>query len=291
MPIAYSCPHCGKQFSVAEQYAGQTGPCAGCGQSITIPLAAPGAGYSYAPKSGAATTAAGTGILVIVLGIVGVLFVCGGILLALLLPALQAAREAARRAQASNNLKQIGVALHNYHDLYGSFPPAIVTDPNGKPLYSGRVLLLPFMGQSTIHSQFDLTQPWDSPQNTQVSQTSIPQFMDPSSVPPVTGQTDFLFVSGKGTIFEAGQTTKLTDIHDGTSNTLMLIEVKNSGINWAEPKDIDLTQAPALPPGNHPGGNMAAFADGSVRFLSRTIAPTVLKPLISKAGGETVGDY
>src|SRR5438270_10795195 len=52
MPIAYSCPHCGKQYSVAEQYAGQTGPCASCGKPITIPMPAGMAGYAYAPKPG-----------------------------------------------------------------------------------------------------------------------------------------------------------------------------------------------------------------------------------------------
>jgi hypothetical protein len=286
MPIAYTCPHCGKQFTVAEQYAGQTGPCAACGQTITIPLAAPGTGYAYAPQAGAAG-AAGAGILVVVIAIIGSLVICGGILLALLLPAFSAAQEAARRAQASNNLKQIGLALHNYHDTYNSFPPAVVTDANGKPLYSGRVLLLPFLEQNAIYSQFDLTQPWDSSQNMPLAQISIAQFMDPSAKP-APGQTDFLFVSGKGTIFEAGQTSRLRDILDGTSNTLMLIEVKNSGISWTEPKDIDLTQAAALPAGNHPGGNIAITADGAVRFLSKNIAPATLQGLTTKAGGEMI---
>ena len=79
---------------------------------------------------------------------------CG--MVALLLPAVQAAREAARRAQSSNNLKQIGLAMHNYHDTYGTFPPAVVTDASGKPLYSGRVLLLPFMEQAAL---FDAVRP------------------------------------------------------------------------------------------------------------------------------------
>src|SRR5262245_14462685 len=163
MPIAYSCPHCGKQYSVDEKYAGQSGPCAACGQPITIPLASPGQGYAYTPRP--ATAAAGGGLLVLAIALIGTLVVCGGILLALLLPALQAVRESSRRAQASNNMKEIMLALHNYHDTYGSFPPAVVTDANGKPLYSGRVLLLPFLEQNALHSSFDLTQPWDSPGN------------------------------------------------------------------------------------------------------------------------------
>src|SRR3954462_6657196 len=160
MPIAYSCPHCGKQFSVAEQYAGQSGPCAACGKPITIPLAT--TGYQ-APNVGPPRAAMGAGLIVVVIGVLASLFVCGGVCLALLLPAVQAARQAARRAQSSNNLKQIMIALHNYHDANGSFPPAVVTDADGQPLYSGRVLLLPYLNQAALQSSLDLAEPWNSP--------------------------------------------------------------------------------------------------------------------------------
>jgi len=68
------------------------------------------------------------------------------VLVALLLPAVQQAREAARRAQCKNNLKQIGLALHNYHDAFGCFPPVASTDAQGNPLLSWRVALLPYLG-------------------------------------------------------------------------------------------------------------------------------------------------
>src|SRR5436853_460824 len=209
MLIPYSCPHCGKQFSVAEQYAGQTGPCAACGMPITIPLA--GGGHAFAPQAAAA---GGSGMIIVVIAIVGCLLVCGGILVALLLPAVQAAREAARRMQSSNNLKQIGLALHNYHDAYSTFPPAVVTDYDGKPLYSGRVLLLPYLEQAALNDQFDKSKAWNSPENQALSQTVIRVFVDPSNPNQGSGQTDYLFVSGKGTIFEIGKTTKIMDITD-----------------------------------------------------------------------------
>src|SRR4029079_12683704 len=98
MPIPYSCPHCGKQFSVAEQYAGQTGPCAACGKPITIPGAVGGYAYKPQPSGG------GGALSVIAIVLVVLVVLCGGGGVALLLPAVQAAREAARRAQSTNNL-------------------------------------------------------------------------------------------------------------------------------------------------------------------------------------------
>jgi len=283
MPISYSCPHCGKQISVAEQFAGQSGPCAGCGKTITIPTQ-PGSGYAYAPQKSAG--GGGGGIVAVLIAVLAMFVVCGGILVALLLPAVQAAREAARRTQAANNLRQIGLALHNYHDTFNSLPPSVVTDANGQPLYSGRVLLLPFLEQKPLYDQFDLTQSWDSPANQSVSQTMIPLFMDPSSPDQTPGKTDFLFVTGKGTIFEAGQYAKFRDVTDGLSNTIVVVDVRNSGIRWAEPKDLDISQPMALPAGNHPGGNQAVFADGAIRFLSKAVPATTIRDAATKAGGE-----
>jgi hypothetical protein len=291
MPIAYACPHCGKQFSVAEQYAGQTGPCAACGKPITIPLPA-GAVYAYAPQPGRSGGGVGTWTAVLIVCLVGGCCVMG-ILPALLLPAVQAAREAARRMQASNHLKQLGLALHNYHDVYSAFPPAVVTDDNGRPLYSGRVLLLPFMEQKPLYDQWNKNQAWNSPENISLSQQNLQVFTDPSAANRIPGQTDFLFVVGKGTVFEPPPTTgsQMASITDGTSNTMFMIDVSGSGICWSEPRDVDISQPMSLPAGNHPNINMAVFYDGHTAAISKNTPPQTIRDLATCAGGEMIGNY
>ena len=284
MPISFACPYCGKQTSVAEQYAGQSGPCAACGKTITVPGGVAGPGYAYAPpKQG------GAGALVVVLALGLVAAVCVvGILIALLLPAVQAAREAGRRMQAMNNLKQISLAMLNYHDVHGAFPPAVVKDANGQPLYSGRVLLLPFMEQKPLYDQWDLTQAWDSPRNLPLSQVAIPTFLDPSGGAP-SNRTDYLFVVGTGTAFDesSGRHTMAT-MRDGTSNTLFMIDVRNAGVQWAAPRDFDASQAVPLPPGNHPGVTLGAFFDGSVVPLKQDMTPEEVRAMATESGNEVV---
>ena len=89
--------------------------------------------------------------------------------IALLLPAVQSAREAARRAQCVNNLKQIGLAFHNYHSANNAFPRAAITDKQGKPLLSWRVAILPYIGQQGLYNRFNLDEPWDSQAATESS--------------------------------------------------------------------------------------------------------------------------
>ncbi len=138
----------------------------------------------------------------IVTGSVGIIFIVPAILIALLLPAVQAAREAAQRAQCTNNLKQIGLALHNYHDTYGTFPPPAITDANGNPLLSWRVAILPFLGEDGLYNQFHLDEPWDSPNNQPLS-FQLPSVYkcpsQPESVPPM---TTYQVIVGPGTFFE-----------------------------------------------------------------------------------------
>lgn len=302
MPITFSCPHCGRQTNVADQYAGQSGPCAGCGQTITIPGPSPSAALqpSYAPPA-KSSGGGGVAIVVIVIACLFGVLICGGVLVALLLPAVQSAREAARRAQCTNNLKQIAIAFHNYHDVYGTFPPAYIPDKDGQPMHSWRVLILPFLESQHIYNQYNFSEPWNSPHNLAVTNQHVPAYSCPSS--PTSGpgstETSYMVITGPSTVFDGGKACRFSDILDGTSNTIMVVEVAGTGVNWGEPKDLDAstltyplgTRGGSTPASHHPGGLNVAMCDGSVRFIAYAESPQTFNALITKAGAEMVQGY
>jgi prepilin-type processing-associated H-X9-DG protein len=229
----------------------------------------------------------------IVMGSIGTLmFPCIGVLIALLLPAVQSAREAARRAQCTNNLKQISLALYNYESTYGSFPPPYTTDAAGKPLLSWRVLILPYMEEMALYEQIEMDEPWDSPANQTLLSRMPAVYKCPSSLgPAVGGLTNYQVLVGPGTIFEAGQLTKMADITDGVSSTLLVAE-SNTPVEWMKPDDIAYTPGLPLNLGStHTGGFNAAMADGAVRFIRSTVAPAVLDGLAVKNDGKQPGAF
>lgn len=286
MPISFTCPHCGTTTHVGDEFAGQTGPCKGCGQKVTVP---------YPAGMAAPSSKSGAPVLIAVLITGGFfLLLCSGILVALLLPAVQAAREAARRAQCGNNLKQIGLALHNYHEVYKSFPPAYTVDEGGRPLHSWRTLILPFIEQAALYSQIDLNEPWDSPHNQAFHHTLVAQFQCPSAGPGCA----YTAIVGPGTVLSGSKPVAMRDIVDGTSNSIAVVETMPSGRSWMEPVDLSLDQMTFAPnwskaemSSGHPGGVQVLFADGSVRFLSNTIDSATLKNLITINDGRVVAPY
>jgi hypothetical protein len=223
------------------------------------------------------------------LAVGAVVVICGGVGVALLLPAVQQAREAARRMQSTNNMKQIMIAMHTYHDTYREFPPAVVKDADGKPLYSGMVLLLPFLEQQPLYDKFDKSKAWNSPENETWSNMTVPMLIDPSNPNTSQGRTDYLLVSGPGSVLEdtPGMKHTLGSIADGTSNTIMVVEVKGTA-SWAAPNTWDVNQPLN---GSHPNVVIVGFADGSVRTISRNIDPMTLKRLVERADGQAVPEF
>ena len=130
-----------------------------------------------------------------------------GILIALLLPAVQSARESARLMQCTNNLRQIGLALHNYHEVYGSFPPAYVADESGRPIHSWRTLILPYLDQPTLYKEYRFDEPWDGPHNSQLLDVILRIYRCPVEArqhdreSPEARMTNYLAVIGPRTAF------------------------------------------------------------------------------------------
>jgi prepilin-type processing-associated H-X9-DG protein len=216
------------------------------------------------------------------------------VLAALLLRAMRAAREAARRAQCIKQMMELGVAMHNYHALYGSFPPAYLADEDGKPMHSWRVLLLPWLEEKGLYDQYRFEEPWDSPHNMAIGKMIGGYFRCPSVSEGVNLETNYMMIVGSETISDGASVTQFRDITDGYSHTILLVEVANSGVHWLEPRDLDasqmsfeITPASGTEVGScHPGIANVLMCDGSVRSVGDDTSPELIRAMSTIAGGE-----
>jgi len=191
-------------------------------------------------------------------------------------------RANAVRSQCTTNLKQIGLAMHNYHARHKSFPSAYTVDKAGKPLLSWRVLILPYLDQEALYKEFHLDEPWDSEHNRALIDRMPPTYHCPggSSKRADQSKTTYLTPRGKATSFPGSEGIKIQKITDGTSNTIFVVDAGNDrAATWTKPDDWDVD--PRLDPkdifGHHPGGTPFSFADGSVRFIKETVDPRTLR--------------
>jgi hypothetical protein len=219
-------------------------------------------------------------------------------------------RNAASKIQSLNNLKNISLAMHNFNDTYKRLPPAVVYSQDGRPLYSWRVLLLPFLEEGALYAQFKLNEPWDSPNNIQLL-SQMPKIYKP----PVPGKTNephatfyqafdgpgAAFESGvqnglrpfplAGNVLESGQVMRIpASFPDGTSNTIMFVEAAEA-VPWTKPADVPFNPNLPLPKlgGLFTNGFCVGMADASAVFIPRTVSETTLRAAITRNGGEELG--
>jgi prepilin-type N-terminal cleavage/methylation domain-containing protein/prepilin-type processing-associated H-X9-DG protein len=282
-----------------------------------------------------------------------------GVLVGLLLPAVQAAREAARRVQCQNNLKQLGLAFHNHETNFNYFPAVgswRLIDERTRVLAYWGVQLLPFIEQENIRSRWNYNLPHNGPDNGQWAAIPLAIMVCPSAADsrretniaftgaPIMGAvSDYaatLSVSASqytngfittprpssllgaiSQILASGRGNKLSDITDGTSNTLLVAESAGRPANWIAGRRVEGRQilrggwteqngitvrgyqqdgsggfagGPCMINCNneqaiyafHPGGANVGLADGSVRLLSATTSADVVAALITRGGGE-----
>ena len=189
--------------------------------------------------------------------------------------AVQATRQSAWRTQSANNLKQIALAFHNYHDSYNCFPTTVMLGPDGKTPHSWRVAILPFLEADPLYKEYRLDEPWDSDHNKRLLSRMPNTYRHPSD-PADSTVSSYYGLSGKTGVFTK-QGLTFRQITDGTSNTVLVVEARRP-IPWTKPQDIPFVPE-TLPQlgGYSDWGFQAAFCDSSVRFIANSVDGETLR--------------
>jgi Protein of unknown function (DUF1559) len=227
-----------------------------------------------------------------------VALVCAIVLafVALLLPFRRDARPASRRMQCSNNMRQLGLALLDYEQRYGEFPPAYTIDANRNRLHSWRTLLLPFLEGKTLYEDLDLTKPWDHPNNDRIREASFKEFeclrvfACPASKLPV-GYTTYVAVVAPGSCLQPGKGRKISEITDGLENTIVIYETDlDQAVHWMSPEDGSLESLLQSNPKTKlaHSGHHALHADCSSEWIDQHSDRATLRAHLTIDGGESV---
>jgi type II secretory pathway pseudopilin PulG len=247
------------------------------------------------------------------------------VLAGLLLPAVQLARETARRMSCRNNLQQIGLALLSFESLHGRLPAGRDAERNWQ--HSWSTAILPQLEQAALHERYDYQKAWKDPANQAAASANVALFRCPSAIDKWDGKSDYGGNYGSaltglkpgfalGRAWEAGTfppvhltlpgqyrpaAVRLADITDGTSHTLLILEdadrPANQGGLWASGHNcfahdrgpVNGTSAKEIF-SRHPRGANALTGDGSIRWLTDSLPPSVLGALCTRAGGEVAVD-
>ncbi len=209
----------------------------------------------------------------------------------LLAPSIVATREAADRNQRLNQFKQLALAFWNYESAHRALVAQAIYDETGKPLLSWRVQLLPYLDEQALYDEFHLEEPWDSPHNRQLIERMPEVFSDPNAElrrALGAGRTTYVAPVAAETLFPPrsalpdGEPLRIRDVTDGTSKTILLVEVlPERAVVWTKPEDwqvnLDRPREGVVRPDRT--GFVAAFCDGSVRFLPNEVDAMVLRAI------------
>jgi prepilin-type processing-associated H-X9-DG protein len=208
----------------------------------------------------------------------------------------QGGRIPAERMSCQNQLKQIMLGLLNYEDKRKSIPPAITLDTGGKSMHSWRVYILTEIEEGPLFQQYRFDEPWNSPHNSKVTSQRPEMYHSEHDKQAGPLDTSFVAVLSPRSVWKIGSKSSLAAAIDGLDKTVLLIEMKNSGIHWAEPRDLDLADLPATIDKNklietlsfHTTGLCVAFADGHVAQVPIHSSLEYLEALVSRNGGEKI---
>ena len=302
MPFQFTCPYCFKKTLVLEELAGQKGPCVGCGKVITVPeppskqpdAAAP-IGSSFVPASQLQARSEFKMFALRAGGLTLGIIIFSAVMLFGLWPTFKGLKARRDAIACMSNLQRIARALNAYAAEHGTYPTPVVTDAAGKPLYSWRVLLLPYLEEPSLYANFKLNEAWDSAANAQLIAQCPNVYLSPGSGAN-SSQANYVLITGAGTLFPKTGPLKPAQISDGLDRTLLVVETDNLMNDWSKPFDIDISKmnsrigAPGADTigGTHAAGAAAVFADGQPAWLSVNLPAAIVDASITPNGNESI---
>ena len=208
-------------------------------------------------------------------------------------------RSSSGRSWSLSNLEQIGMAFRSYVTSEGRLPPAVVTSPDGRPLYSWRVLILPYVGERDLYRSFNLAEAWDGPTNRNLLGRR-PWVYNAHDFE-IDGSLTYAQVfHGPGAAFDDRRGEPLRGFIDSQAETILVVE-GSAPVAWSRPIDLPFSEVWQIPPLGRvfkdgtlytdrrpPDRFNALFADGTARSLPRSMPETVLRALITRDGGEPI---
>ena len=207
-----------------------------------------------------------------------------------------------RESSSRGNLHQIGIALHNYTEVYGTFPPAAIDDASGRPQVSWRTLLLPFVEERPLYEKYRFDRPWNDPSNALARTTSLAVYHSNLNRYDSGHLTSYVVVTSRRrmraseqTAFPGNKPVSFSDVKDDKFSTIVVVEIRNTNIEWSEPRDIDIdtltTDLDAPNAIDLDNGVLVAFANASTRRLPPGMTLAEFKTLLTIAGGEAPPEF
>ncbi len=183
------------------------------------------------------------------------------------------------------------MAVANYQTEFGCYPPAYVAGPDGRPWHSWRVLILPFVGEGELYSQYEFSEPWDGPNNRKLAARMPRTYEFHGTAQPGNTVTNYLAVVGNETPWPGPVSASAASVTDAPGETILLVENRGAGVHWMEPRDLQLVDIDLRL--NRPAGISSPYdapavvmIDSTVHRLNARITPATLRGLLTSRGGE-----